>query len=626
MYSDLKALFIRLVRENPHFESPERVYSSFSDFVEMYKIKSKASIERIGSSLEDFLDVDCLEECILLRCDSKSKMDEFIEEMNSEKVHYNSSEETDFCDGVYSDVDCRNLEDVIDNFPNVSFPKEEIAELYIKLLHKNPTFFQNSRVFNDPRMEKLFSEKQLAFIAKYKKKFREVAFEHCDTFLSVDEDEFTSALDNYEEKRMFDYMALHFEDSDPEISKRIESVVTKIINNIKYSSDLQKEFVLKYAAYQKCREHGIPMPNLLFLDRCDGLGAHYFKSNFIHIYDARLRRADSIKKFFSVISTVCHEVEHYLQDYDMANGRFSLAGYSSSVDYCLTDYLDDDEYSDYRNNYKFREVEQYAMTNGVKDASNFLRKYYNGDLSFLDDYEQKSILDDSEIESFGYHLDANNNFSSRSKFNVATMVKVFSKAPEILNYYPILQRFFDKDGNLKDWKTLALDYYNSSEKERLVYRDISEYMFSNPEFLNSVSMELLTSDEAKRGFISMIQDDLNRKKDKLFLICKKVENMSTDNLKSMDVKKYCYDITDHYLEDLELEYNFLSSNVDSMKEIMLPNGESLGDYTTTFLTKLNSELAELSNSNFTMYASSSEKLDRLVNYSTNSVIENKPKL
>lgn len=626
MYSDLKALFIRLVRENPNFESPERVYSSFSDFVEMYKIKSRATMERLGSSLEDFLEIDCLEECILLRCDSKNKMDEFIEEMNSEKVHYNPSEEDDYCDGVYSDVDCRNLEDVIENFPNVSFPKEQIAELYIKLLHKNPTFFQSSRVFNDPRMEKLFSEKQLAFIAKYKKKFREVALEHCDTFLSVDEDEFTSALDSYEEKRMFDYMVLHFDDSDPDICDRIESVVVKIINNIKYSSDLQKEFVLRYAAYQKCKEHGLPMPNLIFFDRYDGLGAHYSKSNIIHIYDARLRRADSIEKFVGLVGTVCHEVEHYLQDYDMANGRFSLAGYSSSVDYCLTDYLDGDEYSDYQNNYRFREVEQYARVNGVKDASNFLRKYYKGDLSFLDDYEQKSILDDSEIESLGYHLDANNNLSSRSSFNVATMIKVFSKAPEILSYYPILQRFFDEYGHLKDWKTLALDYYNASEKDRLVYRDVSEYMFSDPEFLTSVSMELLTSDEAKCGFVSMIQDDLNRKKDKLFLICKKIENMRTDNLKSMDIKKYCYDITDHYLEDLELGYNFLSSNIDSMKDVVLPNGEVLSDFTTDFFAKLNSELLELSNSNFTMYASSSEKLDRIVNHADKSEVESKPKM
>ena len=78
MYSELKALLMVLSSGKYDFQNPESVYNSFDELLNLYKDKSSASLGREGATIDDFLKVDFLEECILMRCDSPDKIKEFI--------------------------------------------------------------------------------------------------------------------------------------------------------------------------------------------------------------------------------------------------------------------------------------------------------------------------------------------------------------------------------------------------------------------------------------------------------------------------------------------------------------------------------------------------------------------
>ena len=609
MYSELKALLMVLSSGKYDFQNPESVYNSFDELLNLYKDKSSASLGREGATIDDFLKVDFLEECILMRCDSPDKIKEFIEEVNKYNLSYDTVFEEEFGNSIVYKTDGAFLYGFLSEFSKVDFPKEKLAKLYIKLLVKNPTFFQKSKIFNDPRMKLFFDEEQLAIIEKYKAKFASLAFSLADRFFECENDEF-DYLEEYEEKRMLDYFELNFNIDDPRIIEKREKIVAKIMHDITHASNLQKEFVLRYAAFLKCREYNLPMVNLVFTDESDVLGTHYSKGNIIAVYrEIAVNRANTPEKFTRALNTVCHEVEHYLQDRDMFEGNFTLPGYASTVDRFLNDYYN----NDYGKNYVYREVEQYARVNGMRDAGKFVRKYYDGNLTFLDEMERKVNLNESEVESLGFHLDEHGYMESRGIVNVRAMTEVFSKSPQLLEAYPILKRFFDNNGVLKELSVLATDYVNSTEEERLVYRDFCEYLFSEQEFLNNASLEVLSDDNAKIGLLTMIQDDLERKKEKVFLICGFLENLNTGSLRAMDIKKYCYDIIDHYVRQMEYGYSYLLENRNSMNNICSNDGRMVLDDVNKFLSDFDESLVKLATSDFSMYDATSDRLNNVIN-------------
>ena len=609
MYSELKALLMALSSGKYDFQNPESVYNSFDELLNLYKDRSSASLGREGATIDDFLKVDFLEECILMRCDSSDKIKEFLDEVNKYDLSYDANLEEELGSSLVYKTDGDFLYDFLSGFSKVEFPKEKLAKLYIKLLVKNPTFFQKSKIFNDPRMNLFFDAEQLAIIEKYKSKFSSLAFSLAERFFECENDEF-DYLEEYEEKRMLDFFELNFNTDDPKIIEKREKIVSKIMHDITHASNLQKEFVLRYAAFLKCRENNLPMVNLVFTDESDVLGTHYSKGNIIAVYrELAVNRANTPEKFTNSLNTICHEVEHYLQDRDMYEGNFTLPGYASTVDRFLNDYYS----NDYRKNYVYREVEQYARINGMRDAGQFVRKYYDGSLTFLDEMEGKVNSNESEIESLGFHLDDYGYLESRGIVNVRTMVEVFSKNPKLLDAYPILKRFFDSNGALKDLSVLTIDYINCSENERLVYRDICEYLFSEQAFLNNTSLEMLSDDIAKVGLVTMIQDDLTRKKDKIFLICDFLEKLNSGSLRAMDIKKYCYDIIDHYVRQIEYGYSYLLENRNSMNNIYSNNGESILDDVNKFLSEFDESLVKLATSDFSVYGATLARLNNVVN-------------
>lgn len=619
MDNELKSIFLKLNhRENKKdfydvfsfdFFGLDGVFDSIRDFVYLYKERNYAIHNRNQSSWRSFLKVDCVELIVLLACSPDNDLEKFIEEISIDRLKFVKDDEDD--DLMYEVNDFFNINSIVEYLENLNFSKEKIASWYMKLLEKNNTGMQTSRIFNDSRNVNLFSLEQLNEIAKYKKKMARNAMKEYKDFMRIPLSDIE--IEDVNEKLLFDYMILNFDNDDEELRKKREKIIEKIVNDVFYASNLQKEFVVRIAALEKCKRNNLPFVNIIFSDDVNAYGSYFSSSNIIDFYDNRLRNASNIKELTKLIDTIEHEVEHYLQHIERYNGVFSLPSYCCTVDNCLNDYLNLHEYDDYSNNYNYREIEKYARVNGTKDACDFISKYYKGDLSFLVEYKENAEFKELQFDSLGYHLDCNNNFESRGIYNIKIMCEYFLRAPNLLGQYPILKKFFSNNGTLKDWQELSKDYFYLKEDEKIIYSDVIDYMFSRVNFLSEVLLEQIKTEDIKGGFISMLKDDLTRKVNQLFLIGRKIDNINTNSVKGMDEKKYCYDVFDKYLDSISMEYKFL---VDNLFDLDI----------SSYLEKINSDFKTILDSNFTMYSDSKRKLEEICNYNQNINIDENRKL
>lgn len=611
MDSELKSIFLKLGEVNKENQNNfydmssfdlfglDSAFSSVRDFVDVYKEKNYSIFNRGSCSWRSFIKADCLELLILTMCSDDNSFRKFIDEI------------LDISSSNVNDDDFFDIDYVIDYLNDLTFSKEKIASWYIKLLEKNNVGMQTSRIFNDPINVNLFSKEQLEIIKKYKKKMSVLAMREYEKFINLSSEDIE--FEDVNEKLLFDYMIVNFENEDNDLKEKREKVIEKIVNNIFYASNLQKEFVVRMAAFEKCKKNNLPLVNIVFSDDIDALGSYFSKSNIIDVYDNRLRNINNMKELTKMIDVIEHEVEHYLQSVEFYNGSFSLPAYSLAVNDCLNDYLNLGEYNDYRNNYNYREIEKYARINGLNDACAFISKYYNGDLIFLNEYRENAQFKELQYDSLGYHLDGDNNFESRGFYNIKTMCELFSKEPAILNRYPILKKFFSSNGRLKEWTELSRDYLSLKEDEKVIYSDVCDYLFSNSYLFSNVSFDMAESEDVKLGFISMLKDDLSRKINQLFLIGKKIDKINTNDVKGMDEKKYCYDVFDKYVDSINMEYKFLIDN-------------SLNLDSSSYVENIEDKIRLVLESNFTMYPESKKKLESICNYQKNEVIEDFKKL
>lgn len=603
MYSDLKSMLLVLNIEKDEnkgvFYGTDDAYDSLEEFLEIYRNRSVGLAQKRSVSLSEYMLSEYLEEGILLKCVGSDAVAEYFDEIDHEN---------DFVLGRVDGPIDTNMFFVSNSYCKKELPKEKLAKWYIELLKKNPVLMQSSRIFNDPRMKIFFSDEQLEVISAYKEKIKNNAISFYDVFMKYLNHK-TIEISESRERLMLDYFSLHFGDDDPLIQKKIETLVGEIVNNISDASIYQKEFVLRFVAFEKCKKNNVPMPQINFVSLDFGCcGEHIDKTAIINVSCDDVRFADSIKKFVDVIESVNHECEHYLQNVDTNNKENSYRSYVYIVDSVLSSY----SVSDYNNNYFLREVEQEARIHGVLDTVSFMKKYYRKGDFLIEEIAKKKMASYSDFQSYEYHLDSKGMLESRAITNISTLKDVVSKSPHLVGEYPVLKNIFNSDGNMKSLEEFALAYCDAKDEEKRIMGDALEYICSNSKLLTNFSLEQFASDKAKIGFVSMLKDDFEKKRERVFLINEKLNDMNGSSLSSYDRKKFLYGIADDCADSLLCNYNFFVNNLDSMNSLMLQNGESLSCVVSNYLNSSLDKITGILDNNLSFYPETINKLNGLV--------------
>lgn len=603
MYSDLKSMLLVLnidrIENKGIFYGTDDAYDSLEEFLEIYRERSVGLAQKRSVSLSEYMLSQYLEEGILLKCMGDDAVAEYFDEVDHRD---------DFVLGRVDGPIDPDMFYVSNRYLKKELPKEKLAKWYIELLKKNPVLMQTSIIFNDPRMNRFFSEEQLEVIASYKEKIKSNAFSFYNVFMRYLNHEIIEIPES-RERLMLDYFSLHFDDNDPDVQVKIENLVTAIVNNINDASIYQKEFVLKFVAFDKCKKNNVVMPHINFVSLDFGIGGeHVDNTSIINVSCDQVKYADSIKKFFEVVESINHECEHYLQNLDANNKTNSYRTYVYIIDAVLSSYSS----VDYDDNYFLREVEQEARIHGVLDTVSFMKKYYKKDSSFIDKIAKKKMENYSDFQSYEYHLDRNGMLESRSIINISALRDVVSKAPHLVSEYPLLNKIFNIDGSMKSVEEFALSYYDANLEERRIMSDALEYICSSPKLLSNISLEQFTSDKAKIGFVTMITDDFEKKKERVFLVNEKINDTNGDSLASYDRKKFLYGIADDCADSLLRDYNFLAKSLNSMELLMVQNGEPLSSIMSNYLNVSLNKLSSILSDNSSFYPETKTKLNNLV--------------
>ncbi|MBO5376603.1 MAG: hypothetical protein J6A52_07135 [Bacilli bacterium] len=603
MYSDLKSMLLVLnidrIENKGIFYGTDDAYDSLEEFLEIYRERSVGLAQKRSVSLSEYMLSQYLEEGILLKCMGDEAVAEYFDEVDHRD---------DFVLGRVDGPIDPDMFYVSNRYLKRELPKEKLAKWYIELLKKNPVLMQTSIIFNDPRMNRFFSVEQLEVIASYKEKIKSNAFSFYNVFMKYLNHEIIEIPES-RERLMLDYFSLHFDDNDPDVQIKIENLVTAIVNNINDASIYQKEFVLKFVAFDKCKKNNVVMPHINFVSLDFGIGGeHVDNTSIINVSCDQVKYADSIKKFFEVVESINHECEHYLQNLEANNKTNSYRTYVYIIDAVLSSYSS----VDYDDNYFLREVEQEARKHGVLDTVSFMKKYYKKDSSFIDKIAKKKMENYSDFQSYEYHLDRNGMLESRSIINISALRDVVSKAPHLVSEYPLLNKIFNIDGSMKSVEEFALSYYDANLEERRIMSDALEYICSSPKLLSNISLEQFTSDKAKIGFVTMITDDFEKKKERVFLVNEKINDTNGDSLASYDRKKFLYGIADDCADSLLRDYNFLAKSLNSMELLMVQNGEPLSSIMSNYLNVSLNKLSSILSDNSSFYPETKTKLNNLV--------------
>lgn len=603
MYSDLKSMLLVLnidrIENKGIFYGTDDAYDSLEEFLEIYRERSVGLAQKRSVSLSEYMLSQYLEEGILLKCMGDEAVAEYFDEVDHRD---------DFVLGRVDGPIDPDMFYVSNRYLKRELPKEKLAKWYIELLKKNPVLMQTSIIFNDPRMNRFFSVEQLEVIASYKEKIKSNAFSFYNVFMKYLNHEIIEIPES-RERLMLDYFSLHFDDNDPDVQIKIENLVTAIVNNINDASIYQKEFVLKFVAFDKCKKNNVVMPHINFVSLDFGIGGeHVDNTSIINVSCDQVKYADSIKKFFEVVESINHECEHYLQNLEANNKTNSYRTYVYIIDAVLSSYSS----VDYDDNYFLREVEQEARKHGVLDTVSFMKKYYKKDSSFIDKIAKKKMENYSDFQSYEYHLDCNGMLESRSIINISALRDVVSKAPHLVSEYPLLNKIFNIDGSMKSVEEFALSYYDANLEERRIMSDALEYICSSPKLLSNISLEQFTSDKAKIGFVTMITDDFEKKKERVFLVNEKINDTNGDSLASYDRKKFLYGIADDCADSLLRDYNFLAKSLNSMELLMVQNGEPLSSIMSNYLNVSLNKLSSILSDNSSFYPETKTKLNNLV--------------
>ena len=280
-------------------------------------------------------------------------------------------------------------------------------------------------------------------------------------------------LSNQELNYMFCYFTNFIDSSNPVMIKIYESLATWLIKSDMNYGIYSKTFLLHFLMHEFCKENNFEDVNLYITDTYlnNGLphdlnGLSISPHNIVSIsYNLAMKDSENCQKNYGVnnsikiIHTLFHELQHIKQFTLLKNNTtYNTTAFIAVKNELFNKYLSTKDNNEYFTNYENREIEREANIGGWINTFKVLSKYASERKDVIKMIKSNTIITKYK-ESIAHQTNIENNISNELEFyNVRSLIKIISKNPFVIKEYPILTIFFNKNGEIKDLKSLVITY------------------------------------------------------------------------------------------------------------------------------------------------------------------------
>ena len=302
----------------------------------------------------------------------------------------------------------------------------------------------DSKIFDNEKIYRFFSKKQLKEINGFKKKLI---------------DEYTHFINSIKKGTCIDEKYLRLVISL--IGK--ETVLTDktyryLINNINSNNSiLVGEFIVKYSAYLASKELNVPDKDVYytsynFVNKCPltfTSGEYNPNKDYVFINIRKLTK----ENFIELIQAVGHEMKHRKQYQSVKNKRINLTSFYWFINklFCKHD--------DFILNYFNSETELDAEYYGWSLVCKVLSKYSNNK-RYLRKANKNRLLEKINIVANFKHIERYENVLEDITYNVKLLDKIIKEDPSVINDYETLKYIYNEDGTRKDFVSLLNTEYS----------------------------------------------------------------------------------------------------------------------------------------------------------------------
>lgn len=396
-----------------------------------------------------------------------------------------------------------------------------------------------------------------------------------------------------------------------------ENVFHKLLNSKDNISLIEKNFMMQYISYKKCKKLNLPMAKL-YITKNDlfsgedikdkysgvshsntgiiGLSRYVYNQNFNDINE-KYQISNGIK----MIHTVNHELEHYKQDSFVQSGKLSSSSFANIKHQLFIKYFSGTNFNEYKSNYQYREIEREANIRGWADTAKLLEVYAKDKAMEIDNC-YRNYSKTSMEKAYSWQIKRSKGISKKhtiEEYNVECLIAIFKSHPEELHNYPQLKEFFDSNGDLINSfkffeKYTELELVKLSNKDRDVRKEINDkqscylefinYLFISKDF-NMINFDGYQNYESMITFFSLLGEQYLEECKKIKNMCKTFEKSNYENFLAILTKRK---------ERLDKYYSFINDNSVLISILNEYNQEHLNDRHRLFtwyvdLNKLNEE-------------------------------------
>jgi len=321
---------------------------------------------------------------------------------------------------------------------------------------------------------------------------------------------------NADEEEKFLTNILLFLSSSNEVDIIAEKIYSDLLKGKENLTLINLKFLINYTVYKKYCEikydndgnvrkgyekFNFPELSLNFDINTNNLG--YFTLNdgipsiAIKYYDylekAMLSGNVHLVALYNIIQTINHEMTHYKQEYELNSSMLTKSSFNMLKHYIAYNKFATKDFDEYEVNYKFKEIETEAEFNAYIDTIKIIKKYIPDEKKLIEFYEKKkdSILDE---ESISYQELNNQEYYLRDEYNLKSMISALKEDKSILERYPQLQYFFDKEGLLKSEIDLLKGFSQCDNDTREIYYEFFTYIYGLGDYrdvTNNLSEDLM---------------------------------------------------------------------------------------------------------------------------------------
>ena len=269
----------------------------------------------------------------------------------------------------------------------------------------------------------------------------------------------TTELSDVEKNRLYaNLMHLIYSDN-PTHKNVVESEIRRIVNS-KFNSlnDTELTFYCQYVSKYSIGSRDF-RTHVVF-------GTTTSSVNGYSINDYIFMNKKAFGSVAMMTETICHETRHAVQNHEGAS-KDTRSAFDMAQRELFCKYLNTFDYDSYHENYRYSGIEIDAEKHGHWDAVVLLSAFGRKDLA--ERVRNDRIATTDTRNYYDLMIDSNKKEIPTDTYIVHRMNQIINSHPDEINTFPVLNKFYSKDGSLKQFSEIMNQRMNAGIDDRGLY-------------------------------------------------------------------------------------------------------------------------------------------------------------